>query len=92
MRGNKIARVLLMLSLIVSSFTFGQTQEEIHNVPFASGVQNMFGPSFNAITIDQTINLFGTSWNETFGTGNAGIVTILGQSFGAAVNLSLIHI
>ena len=86
MRGNKIARVLLMLSLIVSSFTFGQTQEEIHNVPFASGVQNMFGPSFNAITIDQTINLFGTSWNETFGTGNAGIVTILGQSFGAAVN------
>lgn len=86
MRSRYITSLLTALALILSSFSFGQTQEETHNVPFASGVQNMFGPSFNAITIDQTVNLFGTSWNETFGTGNAGIVTILGQSFGAAID------
>jgi len=86
MTSIKLARLVFSLTFLLSSLSFGQTQEEIHTVPFASGVQNMFGPSFNAITIDQTINLFGTSWNETFGTGNAGIVTILGQSFGAAVN------
>ncbi len=86
MKSNTAARFLFTLTFLLSTYSFGQTQQEIHTVPFQSGVQNMFGPSFNAITIDQTINLFGTSWNETFGTGNAGIVTILGQSFGAAIN------
>lgn len=86
MRNRTIIYLFTALAISLSSFSFGQTQEEVHNVPFSSGVQNMFGPSFNAITIDQTINLFGTSWNESFGTGNAAIVTILGASFGAAIN------
>ncbi|MFK7785565.1 MAG: hypothetical protein AB8B56_10635, partial [Crocinitomicaceae bacterium] len=86
MKNNTLVRLLFVLSLTISSFSHGQTQQESHLVTFSSGLQNMFGPSFNAITIDQTINLFGTSWNESFGTGNAGIITILGQSFGAAVN------
>lgn len=86
MRNRKVAYVLTAFSLILSTGIFGQTQTEIHAVPFASGLQNMFGPSTDAVTINQNITLFNESWDETFGTGNAGIVTILGQQFGAAID------
>ncbi|MDG2441228.1 MAG: hypothetical protein P8M19_06125, partial [Crocinitomicaceae bacterium] len=86
MRNRKVAFLLTALSLVLSAGIFAQTQTEVHNVPFASGVQNMFGPSTNAVTINQNINFFNESWNESFGTGSAGIVTILGQQFGAAIN------
>ena len=86
MKIRNTAYLLVAISLVISSGVFGQTQDEVHNVPFASDTQNMFGPSTNAFTINQSINLFEINWNETYGTGNAGIITILGQSFGAAVN------
>ena len=57
-----------------------------HNVEFGSGVQNMWGPSFNPFTIDQEITLFELGWNENFDTGSSGITTIAGQSFGGALS------
>lgn len=45
----------------------------------------MWGPSFSAFTLDQEITLFEVNWNESGGTGNGGIVTILGQQFGGAI-------
>ena len=46
----------------------------------------MWGPSFSAFTMNQTIDIFSYPWNVSGGTGNGGIVTILGQSFGAAAS------
>lgn len=67
------------------SLLFGQTVVN-HDVDFNSGSQNMWGPSFNAFTLDQEITIFEVNWNESGGTGNGGIVTILGQQFGGAIS------
>lgn len=56
-----------------------------HHANFNSGQQNMWGPSFSPITIDQTITLFDLPWNVNFNTGSSGIFTIAGQSFGGAL-------
>lgn len=55
-----------------------------HHADFSSGQQNMWGPSFSPITIDQTITLFNQPWNVSFNTGNSGIVSVAGMSFGGA--------
>ncbi len=86
MKSNKIINNLLSCLFLLTAFISNGQQVVTHAVPFSSGMQNMWGPSFNAFTINQTINLFNVSWNESFGTGNAGIVNILGSNFGAAVN------
>lgn len=82
----------LLLFALISSFiticgnVFTQTQQVNHNVPFSSGMQNMWGNSWSAFSINQTINLFNVNWNEPFNTGNGGITSIAGQQFGAAVS------
>ena len=60
-------------------------QKEVnHFANFNSGVQNMWGPSFSPITLDQTITLFNVPWNVSFNTGNAGIISVAGLNFGGA--------
>ena len=78
-------KILLILTLVVSKGLFAQKTVS-HHCDFASGKQNMWGPSFSAFTMNQTIDIFSYPWNTSGGTGNGGIVTILGQSFGAAAS------
>lgn len=85
---NRIIR-LAFLSILAVVFSFSasaQTKNANYNVNFASGVQNMWGPSWSAVSINQTITLFEESWNTSWNTGSGGIVTIAGQSFGAAAS------
>lgn len=77
--------ILLLGFLFCVSVVFGQ-QTVNHHVDFASGKQNMWGPSFNAFNINRTITLFETSWNESGGTGNGGIVSLGGYDFGGALS------
>lgn len=56
-----------------------------HGCDFESGNQNMWGPSFSAFTIDQNIELFNFPWNVSYNSGSSGIVSILGQQFGAGI-------
>jgi gliding motility-associated-like protein len=81
-------RYLIILSVLLffAGFVSAQTQTVNHHVDFNSGAQNMWGPSFSAFTLDQEITIFEVNWNESGGTGNGGIVTILGQQFGGAIN------
>ena len=82
------ARILTTL-ILLCAFSHGvkaQTTTINHLANFNSGVQNMWGPSFNPITLDQTITLFDESWNVSFNTGSSGIFTIAGQSFGGALS------
>jgi gliding motility-associated-like protein len=72
----------LLLFHPVSNLTAQQIVN--HHASFNSGQQNMWGPSFSPITLDQTITLFDESWNTSFDTGNSGIFTIAGQDFGGA--------
>ena len=81
---NSIIKLFVFCTLLFSGYSVAQ-QEVDHHVDFTSGMQNMWGPSWNAFSINQTITLFEVNWNESFSTGNAGIVTILGQQFGAAI-------
>ncbi len=76
---------ILLIVLFVSKLSFSQ-QIVTHQCDFESGNQNMWGPSFSAFSINQTIDLFSFPWNVSGGTGNGGITTILGQSFGAAAS------
>lgn len=46
----------------------------------------MWGPNWSPFNINQTITLFEESWNTNYDTGNAGIFSIAGQSFGAALS------
>lgn len=73
--------------LFVLLATFGKAQQLVnHHVDFASGNQNMWGPSWSAFSMNQEITLFEVDWDENFDTGNGGIATILGQQFGAAID------
>ncbi|MDG1841032.1 MAG: gliding motility-associated C-terminal domain-containing protein [Crocinitomicaceae bacterium] len=77
-------KVLLIVFLFL--FTSVNSQQTInHHVDFASGNQNMWGPSFSAFSFNQVIPIFNMPWNVNFDTGNGGIVNILGSSFGAGV-------
>ena len=80
-------RVLCALFTLLPSFGILLGQQIVnHNVDFNSGVQNMWGPSFNPFTIDQEITLFEQGWDVSFDTGSSGITTIGGQSFGGALS------
>jgi gliding motility-associated-like protein len=85
MRNKKILLFAFSFLVVMYNNVYTQTQQVNHDVPFSSGNQNMWGPSWSAFSINQNINLFNVSWNESFGTGNGGIITILGQQFGAAI-------
>lgn len=74
-----------LLGIVFSGEVFAQTQQENHSVPFSSGKQNMWGPSWNAFSINQNINLFDAPWNTSFDSGNGGITSWGGMSFGAAI-------
>lgn len=81
---NSVIGILFVIFSIFGQRASAQTQQVIHDVPFASGLQDMWGPG-GGFSINQVITLFDESWNVPFNTGNGGIVTILGQQFGAAV-------
>lgn len=81
---NSIFISLLFVFSIGISPVFSQTTTITHNVPFATDtIQNMWGPTFGAVSLDQEITLFEQSWNTGFNTGSSGIITLAGQSFGA---------
>lgn len=79
-------RILLLVFLVFNGFLSSGQQIVNHFANFSSGQQNMWGPSFSPITLDQTITLFDESWNVNFNTGSGGIFTIAGQSFGGALS------
>ncbi len=81
---NRLIGLLFFALSIFNNGAISQTQQVIHDVPFASGLQDMWGPG-GGFSINQVVTLFDESWNVPFNTGNGGIVTILGQQFGAAV-------
>ncbi|NRA12884.1 MAG: gliding motility-associated C-terminal domain-containing protein [Crocinitomicaceae bacterium] len=80
MRSKTFNKIVLIVFLSISSFSFSQ-QTVNHHVPFASGNQNMWGPSWSAFNMNQTIPLFDESWNLPFSWSS--ITTILGADFGA---------
>ena len=82
---NKLLGFILFFTLLINSGAHSQTQQVVHDVPFASGLRDMWGPG-GGFSINQVVTLFDESWNVPFNTGNGGIVTILGQQFGAAVS------
>lgn len=75
-----------LIAFLLSVHSIGQTTTVTQDVMFSSGQQNMWGPSFGAVTMDDEISLFHVPWNVGFNTGNGGIVTVAGMSFGAAVS------
>lgn len=75
--------IIFLLSGTYQSF-IAQTQSVNYNVPFGSGMQNMWGPSFNAFTMNFTQDLFNVPWNESFNVG--GTTTVAGASFGALLD------
>lgn len=72
----------IALLFLVNTSVLNAQQTVQHHVDFESGMQNMWGPSFSAFSIDTVITFFDESWNIPFNSGN-GITTILGQQFGA---------
>jgi gliding motility-associated-like protein len=83
MRSNLFLLVLLTLSF--SGKLYSQ-QIVNHHAEFNSGVQNMWGPSFSPITLDQTITLFDVPWDVNWNTGSSGIFSIAGFDFGGALS------
>lgn len=75
--------LLLVLALNVNNVS-GQQKFVNHLATFSSGKQNMWGPSFSPVTLDQTITLFDESWNVNWNTGTSGIFTVAGLDFGGA--------
>lgn len=78
--------LLFPLTVFLSGIVYSQTKHVNYNVTFNSGNQNMWGPSWNAYSINQTINLFNVPWNQSFDSGNGGIFSIAGMDFGAAMS------
>ena len=81
-KNNRTKFVFVFLVLIHGMLNAQQTV--VQTVPFASGPQNMWGPSFNPVSINMDVTLFETSWNESFGF--SAITSILGSSFGFGMN------
>ena len=79
-------RLLLTVTLVFNGFVSSGQQIVNHLANFSSGQQNMWGPSFSPVSLDQTITLFDESWNVNFNTGSGGIFSIAGQSFGGALS------
>jgi len=84
MSTNKLCNFLFVLVVFYSGFLQAQTQTVTQNVPFASGPQNMWGPSWDPVSINMDVTLFETGWNESFGFN--AITNILGYDFGFAMN------
>ena len=72
--------IVLMLPILGQA----QTTPYSQNIDFSTTNQNMWGPSFSPVNLNQTINLFNVPWNVNWNTGNAGIVSVAGQSFGGS--------
>lgn len=81
---NKIL-LLTIVAIAIVAQSFGQKIVN-HHAEFNSGQNNMWGPSFSPVTLDQTITLFNVPWNVSFNTGNSGIVSVAGLNFGGAFN------
>ncbi len=67
-----------------SSLIAQPTQTVDYIVPFASGNQNMWGPSWDAVNLNISVPLFDVSWDESFGF--SAITNIIGFDFGFGVN------
>lgn len=88
MKQNLRKLLYCLVGIVLAFHTHAQTQTTNYNVPFESGQQNMWGPSWNAFTLNINKNLFDLPWNESYNSGNGGIVSILGMQFGAAIDVS----
>ena len=84
MNTNKLGNYLFVFVVFCSGFIQAQTQTVTQNVPFSSGPQNMWGPSWDPVSINMDVTLFETGWNESFGFN--AITNILGYDFGFAMN------
>lgn len=85
MRIKNFTRIFCFVIVFWQSSVNTQAQQIVnYSVPFESGMQNMWGPSWDPFTMNMTVPLFEVSWNESF--GYSAITTILGSSFGAAIN------
>lgn len=77
---------LLILSLglyfIITNVVLSQTQQVNYDVPFETEHQNMWGPSFDPITINQDIDIFNVPWNQSFSNKGA-FFSLGGYDFGA---------
>lgn len=80
------SNILAALFAVGTFFSFGQTTVENQPINFSSTNQNMWGPSFSPVSLNQTITLFDQPWNVSWDTGNGGIVSIVGQEFGGALD------
>lgn len=83
---NSLRILGLTFALFTTGISLGQTFTVNHDVDFETNNQNMWGPSFSPITLDQTINLFHVPWDVSFNTGSGGIFTIAGFDFGGALS------
>ena len=79
MKQNLRKLLYCLVGIVLAFHTHAQTQTTNYNVPFESGQQNMWGPSWNAFTLNINKNLFDLPWNESYNSGNGGIVSILGM-------------
>ncbi|PWH86632.1 T9SS type B sorting domain-containing protein [Brumimicrobium oceani] len=82
-------KYIVVSAFLLVFFTFENVfaqQIVNHHAEFNSGKQNMWGPSFSPVTLDQTVTLFDESWNVNFNTGNGGITNIVGNPFGGKLN------
>ena len=77
---------LLALGLVAPLAMWSQTTAFDQNITFNTVNQNMWGPSFSPINLNQTITLFDVPWNTGFNTGSSGIFTVAGQSFGGSLD------
>jgi gliding motility-associated-like protein len=84
MRIKTFNKIVLIVFLSISSLSHSQQTTLTHNVPFASGNQNMWGPSSNNFSIDTTVTLFDESWNASYNWSE--IESLGGYDFGAAFN------
>lgn len=83
---TSLRNLFLALVVITPMTGWSQLTNFPQNITFTTTNQNMWGPSFSPINLNQTITLFDVPWNVNWDTGNAGIFTVAGQSFGGSFN------
>jgi gliding motility-associated-like protein len=85
MRIKSFTRIFCFVIAFWQNSLTTQAQQIVnYSVPFESGMQNMWGPSWDPFSINMTVPLFNVNWNESF--DYSAITNILGSDFGAGIN------
>jgi gliding motility-associated-like protein len=79
-------RIFLVVLLIVPVLGNAQLTPFSQDIDFNTANQGMWGPVIGSFTLDEDITLFNVPWDVSWDTGNAAIVSILGQQFGGSFN------